>query len=111
MKSFEIVNAKSGHYFGNWEAESAEAALDKYAQDAGYADFADACKVASGDDIEALESITGTESDLCESWLGSDWRSAGYSDIEALEIAKKCQAKQDAGDSRDYTAILAEVVG
>lgn len=75
MKSFEIVNAKSGHSFGN------------------------------------ETTITGAESDLCERWLGSDWRSAGYSDAEAVEIAKKCQVKQDAGDEREYTAILAEVLG
>ncbi len=55
MKSFEIINTRSGHSFGTWEAESAEAALDSYASDAGYQDFADACKVASGDDIEARE--------------------------------------------------------
>lgn len=65
MKSFEIVNTKSGANMGTWEAESAEAALDKYAQDAGYESFADACKVASGDNIEATEcnfEITATES-------------------------------------------------
>ena len=55
MKSFEIVNTTSGYTLGIWEAESAEDALDMYASDAGYESFEDACKVASGDDIEARE--------------------------------------------------------
>ena len=54
-KTFEIVNTCSGHSFGTWEANSAAEALDKYASDAGYESFDEACKVASGDDIEARE--------------------------------------------------------
>lgn len=110
MKSFEIVNTKSCHSFGTWEAKSAAEALDAYASDAGYQDFADACKVASGDDIEAREVEVSVNDDLCEKWLGRDWPSS-TSPAEAMRIATACQAKRNAGDSRDYTAILADVVG
>jgi hypothetical protein len=51
--TFEIVNRTTGHNFGTYEGDTAEQALDAYAMDAGYASFADACEVASGDDIEA----------------------------------------------------------
>ena len=110
MKNFEIVNTRSGHSFGTWEAMSAQAALDAYAYDAGHVDFADACRVASGDDIEAREVEVSIDDDLCERWLGRDWPSS-TSPAEAMRIASACQAKRDAGDSRDYTAVLADVVG
>ena len=48
-------------------------------------------------------------SDMAEAWLG-DWTMAGMSDDDAIELAAKCEEKQQAGDSRDYTEILAEVV-
>ncbi len=108
MKSFEIVNTRSGHSFGTWEAETAQAALDKYASDAGYANFSDACRVASGDDIEARETAVVVDGDLCERWLGRDWPDT-TSPADAMRLATACQAKRDAGDTRDYTAILAEV--
>ena len=50
------------------------------------------------------------DDDLCERWLGRDWPSS-TSPAEAMRIASACQAKRDAGDERDYTEILADVVG
>jgi len=54
MKKFEIVNTLSGHSFGVYTADSAEDALDLYAQDAGYIDFADAQTVAPAENGEIL---------------------------------------------------------
>ena len=48
-------------------------------------------------------------SDMAEAWLG-DWTMAGISDDDAIELAAKCEEQQQAGDDRDYTEILAEVV-
>lgn len=50
------------------------------------------------------------DDDLCERWLGRDWPDSA-TPAEAMRIATACQARRDAGDTRDYTAILAEVVG
>ena len=58
----------------------------------------------------ALEVEVSVNDDLCENWLGRDWPSS-TSPAEAMRIATACQASRDAGDSRDYTAILADVVG
>ena len=71
MKSFEIV--ASGVSMGVWTAETAEAALDMYAKDAGYESFADACKVASGENVEAVD-VTAIESVKAEikAWAATD---------------------------------------
>lgn len=46
---------------------------------------------------------------LVDSWLGRDWPET-TTPAEAMRLATVCQAKRDAGDKRDYTEILAEVV-
>lgn len=56
------------------------------------------------------ETAIAVDDDLCERWLGRDWPDTTTS-AEAMRIATACQAKRDAGDSRDYAAILAEVIG
>ena len=43
---YEISNTISGADLGGYEAESEEHALDLWAQDAGYADYAEAQRVA-----------------------------------------------------------------
>jgi hypothetical protein len=54
MKKFEIVNTLSGHSFGVYTGASPEAALDVYAKDAGYIDFADAQTAAPTENGEIL---------------------------------------------------------
>ena len=49
MTSYKIESVQSGVVLGVWEAESAAAALDAMAREAGYADHAEACR-ESGDD-------------------------------------------------------------
>jgi hypothetical protein len=46
MPIFKVENIKSWYVFGNYMAENEEHALDVYARDAGYRDFAEACEVA-----------------------------------------------------------------
>lgn len=52
MSKFEIVNPQSGHSFGVYEAESAEAAIEACCKDAGY------------DSKAHAESVTGSDSEL-----------------------------------------------
>ena len=50
------------------------------------------------------------DNELVDKWLGRDWPET-VDASEAMRLATECQAKLDAGDGRDYTEILAEVVG
>ena len=61
-----------------------------------------------GEVIYAVRAAT-VDNELIDSWLGRDWPES-VTPAEAMRIATKCQAIRDAGDSRDYTEILAEVV-
>ena len=61
-----------------------------------------------GEVIYAVRSAT-VDNELVDSWLGRDWPET-TTPAEAMRIATACQAKKDAGDSRNYTEILAEVV-
>lgn len=53
MKKYEVINPKSGHSFGGYEAESADAAIEACCRDAGYASMAEAVK-AMGHDSELI---------------------------------------------------------
>lgn len=46
MKRYIIKNASSGNVFGIYQAADRDDALDCYARDAGYRDYAEACRVA-----------------------------------------------------------------
>ena len=46
MPRYKIENTRTGVIIGEFEAISEDIALDKMAQDAGYADYASACEVA-----------------------------------------------------------------
>ena len=51
------------------------------------------------------------DNELIDKWLGRDWPET-VDAAEAMRIATECQRRKDEGDDeRDYTAILAEVVG
>ena len=52
MKSFAVT--ANGQYMGTYQGESAEEALDAYAREAGYRDYAAALAV-TGDDARAVE--------------------------------------------------------
>jgi hypothetical protein len=70
-----------------------------------------AAPAPGSDDQEPAATVEdGDLDDLCERWLGRDWPDT-TSPAEAMRLATACQAKRDAGDTRDYTAILAEVIG
>jgi hypothetical protein len=75
MPMFKVENVKSRFVFGDYEAESEQHALDVYAQDAGYRDFAHAREVAP---VEDDEIVATRQSDTI--------KSAGYivSDNEAI---------------------------
>ena len=112
-------------------AESAEAAIKVYNEKVGHegwgaleawydrgADLGLACEAETETRYYAKKNhavIVGWRSDvdvdddLCERWLGRDWPET-TTPAEAMRLATACQAKRDAGDSRDYTVILAEVV-
>ena len=49
MSKFEVSNSKSGHSFGVYEADSAEAAIEAACQDAGYTSKAAAEEVIGHD--------------------------------------------------------------
>lgn len=53
-KLFQIENTASGIVLGSYEAETAAAALDLMAQDAGYADYAEACEAAPSTEGEIV---------------------------------------------------------
>ena len=55
-------------------------------------------------------STSEIDNELVDKWLGRDWPET-VDASEAMRIATECQATLDAGDGRDYTEILAEVVG
>jgi hypothetical protein len=46
MNTYRVHNPVTFHEFGLYEASDPDAALDVFARDAGYRDFADACEVA-----------------------------------------------------------------
>jgi hypothetical protein len=54
MALFKVENVKSRFVFGAYEAKDESHALDIYAQDAGYRDFAHACEVAPVEDGEIV---------------------------------------------------------
>ena len=51
-RKYEISNTVSGHVFGVYEGDTEQQALDAFAQDAGYADYASAQKTAPAQDGE-----------------------------------------------------------
>lgn len=53
MSKYEVSNNKSGHSFGVYEADSAEAAIEAACKDAGYDSKADA-EAAMGRDSELV---------------------------------------------------------
>ena len=55
-------------------------------------------------------STSEIDNELVDKWLGRDWPET-VDAAEAMRIATECQRRNDEGDERDYTAILAEVVG
>jgi hypothetical protein len=57
VRKFRIVNQFSGVDLGVYEGADEEAALDALAQDAGYYDFKNACRILedSGDDLVVTE--------------------------------------------------------
>ena len=69
-------------------------------------DKADALRVEL---MELWTRETADDDDLRERCLGRDWPDT-TSPAEAMRLATEYQAKRDAVDSRDYTAILAEVI-
>ena len=46
---YQITNRRTGHDLGTYAAADEHAALDACARDAGYDDYADACKVTGED--------------------------------------------------------------
>ena len=53
--------------------------------------------------LESSKYATLTE--MAEAWLG-DWSLAGMSDEEAIKLMARCEARQQAGDSRDIVKSL-----
>lgn len=61
MTKFSISNTLSGAFMGFFEGKTEQEALDAYARDAGYADFAAACEVAPVNDGEIeVEEVLAT---------------------------------------------------
>jgi len=57
MTKYTIENTASGVVLGTYEAESAKAALDAMARDAGYADYAACCADVPSPDGEIVVSV------------------------------------------------------
>lgn len=58
MTKYTIENTASGVVLGTYEAESAKAALDAMAREAGYANYADCCAEVPAADGEIVVSVT-----------------------------------------------------
>lgn len=54
MKKFNICNQHSGVDMGTFDGETESDALDAMARDAGYSDYAEACKVAPAAEGEII---------------------------------------------------------
>ena len=54
MSKFQIENTLSGIVFGEYEGETSAEALDAFARDAGYENFAAACEAAPVEEGEIL---------------------------------------------------------
>lgn len=52
-KTYEVINAKSAHSFGTYQAESEEAAIEACCKDAGY-ESKEAAENAMGRDSEMI---------------------------------------------------------
>jgi hypothetical protein len=64
MAIFKVENVKTWYVFGNYEATDEKHALDVYAQDAGYRDFAHICEEVP---VEEGEIVATRQSDTIKS--------------------------------------------
>jgi len=92
MTIFRVENVKSRFVFGDYEADNEQHALDVYAQDAGYRNFAHAREIAPVEDDE----IVATRQTQPTS------ESAGYI------VYQSCCAVFGTGDTLDAAKIDAE---
>lgn len=101
MTKFEITNTKSGLVLGQYEAATEADALEKMAQDAGYATYAKAQAAAPADDGEIVVTEVRDFASEIAAYIAGSIRP----EIDPNELAAQLVAEADLADDADDVTV------